>query len=92
MFPQEMKWVFPKLYSIKQQMQILKKSKIEIKEKSSSFKTMLTHYTVCSVHIVHCIQCTASKLYVSIVLKEELPFYFNFNFLLNFHLLFNTVQ
>ena len=42
MFPQEMTWVFPKLYCIKQQMQILKKSKIEIKEKSSSFKTMLT--------------------------------------------------
>ena len=91
MFPQEMTWVFPKLYCIKQQMQILKKSKIEIKEKSSSFKTMLTQYTVCSVHSVHCIQCTPRKLYVRIVLKEELLFYFNFSFLLNFHLLFNIV-
>lgn len=59
MFSQEMKWVFPKLYCIKQQMQILKQSKIEIKEKSSSFKTMLMY----SLRGVHCIQCTLCTLY-----------------------------
>ena len=33
MFPQEMRWVFPKLYWIKQQMQILKKVKLKEKKK-----------------------------------------------------------
>ena len=59
MFPKEMKWVFPKLYCIKQQMQIFKKSKIEIKEKSFSFKTMLSY----SLRGVYCIQCTLYTLY-----------------------------